>query len=150
MNTSWPSSNFPLAELWHSDVAVCLGIDNTPTESVVEALRNTALKLDTIRAALGHRPILINSGYRCPELNRAVRGSSTSAHMYGWAVDFRCPAYGTPKDIVRFLSKYPLEFDQLIEEGTWVHIAFAPGLRRQVLTAHFKPGGGVTYTEGVT
>lgn len=146
---SWPSKHFDLESLWHSDTAVRLGIDNTPTESVVEALTQTAVNMERVRTLLEDKSVLVNSGYRCPTLNKAVRGSSNSDHMYGWAVDFRCPAYGTPKEVVKFLLTTDLEFDQLIQEGTWVHVSFAPGLRRRVLTAHFQPGGRVTYTEGV-
>jgi len=45
--------------------------------------------LDQVRSAIG-KPIIINSGYRCVEWNRKVRGRNTSAHLTGHAVDIKC------------------------------------------------------------
>ena len=78
---------FTLKELTHSDTAVGLHIDNTPTEVHVENL--TALVddvLDPIRTHWG-LPIRVSSGYRCPELNDEVGGVEESYHMDGCAAD---------------------------------------------------------------
>jgi putative chitinase len=142
------SPHFSLDELTRSSTAVRLSIDQTPPPAVLKALIETAGHMELVRALLGH-PVRVNSGYRSKELNKAVGGSAKSAHVTGHAVDFTCPEYGTPKEVVRFLASCPnIQFDQLIYEGTWVHISFAPTLRREVLTAHFGPGGA-TYTQGV-
>jgi peptidoglycan hydrolase-like protein with peptidoglycan-binding domain len=50
---------------------------------------NLLVKLEELRRAIGNRPIIINSGYRCPTHNRNVGGAKNSQHMYGKAVDIR-------------------------------------------------------------
>lgn len=119
-------------------------IDNTAPPEVVDVLRNTAQRLEQVRSLLGDRVITVSSGYRCPALNKAVGGARTSAHLTGHATDFNCFGFGAPLDICRVISGSTIKFDQLIEEGTWVHISFAPTMRRQVLT---KDGSG--YREGL-
>ena len=140
--------HFSLAELTFSATAQRRQIDNSPPPSVLRNLNQLAVGLEDVRAALDGLPIRINSGYRCPALNRIVGGARLSAHLDGWAADFVCPDFGSPLEIVRVLARSDLVFDKLIQEGTWVHISFAPEARRQLLTAHFGPGG-TTYTTGV-
>lgn len=142
--------HFALDEFVRSQTATRLGIDNTPSDEIVSHLQVVAEGLEKVRTILGvfNTPMYIDSGYRCPELNAAVHGARDSAHMAGYAADFICPSYGTPLDIVKTIAKSDLQFDQLIQEGTWVHISFDPRMRGQVLTAHFD-GGSVHYTEGV-
>lgn len=142
------TEHFSLAELTASATAQRLGIDNHPGLEIISHLTQLAVQLERVRHALGDNPLIISSGYRCPELNQAVGGARRSAHMEGWAADFTCPAFGTPLQIVRALTAANLPFDKLIQEGRWVHISFRPGARRQVLTAHFTPGQPVTYTAG--
>jgi hypothetical protein len=141
------SPHFSLDELTRSATAVRLGIDNTPPEGVFANLGILAQGLEEVRELLGHQ-LHIDSGYRCDILNAAVRGSRNSAHTKGYAADFVCPAYGTPLEIVRAIVASDIQFDQCIQEGTWVHISFDPQMRREVLTAHFS-GGKVSYTAGV-
>jgi len=140
--------HFSLAELTFSATAQRRQIDNSPPPSVLRNLNQLAVGLEDVRAALDGLPIRINSGYRCPALNRAVGGARLSAHMSGHAADFVCPDFGSPLEIVRTLAASDIQFDKLIQEGTWVHISFAPAARRQLLTAHFGPGG-TTYSAGV-
>lgn len=121
-------------------------IDNRPPPEVVTTLRATAARMEEVRRLLGDRPITVSSGYRSPELNCVVGGARKSAHLTGHAVDFNCFGYGRPKEICRRLTDSDLPFDQLIEEGTWVHISFDPRMRRQVLTK--RSGGG--YLLGLT
>ena len=114
-------------------------LDNTPPPEVAEILRATAARMEEVRGLLGDRVISVSSGYRCRALNRAVGGARTSAHLSGHAVDFNCYGFGEPLAVCRAIAGSALAFDQLIEEGTWVHISFDPRLRRQVLTR--RPGG---------
>lgn len=114
-------------------------LDNTPTPEIVAALTDTAQRLEAVRKLL-RQPMHVNSGYRSPAVNAAVGGVADSAHMSGRACDFICPGFGTPLDICRALQASGIPVDQIIEEGTWVHISFAPTMRHQVLTK--KPGGG--------
>lgn len=143
--------HFALAELTHSQTADRRGIDNTPTDEIVENLMSLAQTLERVRVLLGSRPIVISSGYRSPDLNRAVGGARNSAHLYGLAADFICPGYGTPLQICKAIAASGIDFDQLIQEGTWVHLGLSqPGQksRRQVLTANFS-SGAATYREGL-
>lgn len=143
--------HFTLAEMTQSQTATRRGIDNTATPDIVANLTRTAQTLEQVRVLLGSRAITISSGYRSPDLNRAVGGARNSAHLYGLAADFTCPAYGAPLDICKAIAASNISFDQLIQEGTWVHIGLATDNqkpRRQVLTAKFGPGGA-TYQEGL-
>lgn len=142
--------NFHLSEFIDSDYAARHGIDNTPSASIVATLTNILIpSMQTVRDLLG-APVVITSGYRCPELNVAIGGSPNSDHMTGHACDFRSRAFGTPRQVAAFLAEKmaELRFDQLIFEGSWVHISFGTRLRNQVLTAHFT-GAGVRYTQGI-
>lgn len=128
------TAHFDLEEFTRSNTATAKGIDNTPPPDVVRRLWSVAGHMEMIRALLG-KPINVHSGYRCAELNKAVGGVANSAHMTGYAVDFTCPEYGSPYKIASDLAGCPsLSFDQLIQEGNWVHISFDPRMRRELLT----------------
>jgi len=145
------TDHFSLAEMTVSETAARKGIDNTPSPAIIKNLTRTAQLLERVRVLLGSKPILVSSGYRSPALNAAVGGSKTSAHMQGLAADFICPGFGTPLAICQRLDSLGVEFDQLIQEGTWVHIGLAAeGIkpRRQVLTARFS-SRGTTYGGGL-
>lgn len=136
------SEHFSLEELSITQVR---DVDNTPPADMVENLKVLAAGLEKVRALLGH-PLIINSGFRCADVNARVGGVSNSAHLFGWAADFICPAYGAPLAICRALADAPaVPFDQIIEEGTWVHFSVDPRMRGQVLTKN--PGGG--YSTGL-
>ena len=122
-------------------------LDNSPPNNILEVLRTTAFFMEQVREVLGNAPIKINSGYRSPEVNKAVSGSKTSAHLFGYAVDFTATGQ-TPYTIANVLARSDIKFDQLIYEGTWVHISFDPKMRREVLTAHHN-GDTTTYTKGL-
>lgn len=145
------STHFSLEEFTFSPTAVRLGIDNTPPHEIVGRLNEVANRLERVRVLLNY-PMTIDSGYRCPELNAAVHGAHNSAHVDGWAIDFRCSKFGTPLQCVKaIVEDGGIEFDQLIVEGGatgWSHISFAPAMRNQILTAHFH-NGKATYSEGI-
>ena len=125
--------HFSLAELTVTNQK----IDNTPSKEVIEVLRTTAFYMEKVRELLGNVAVTINSGYRSPDVNHAVGGTSNSSHTYGYAVDFT--AYGhTVKTVANILSKSNLKFDQLIYEKTWVHISFDPRMRGNILTLKGK------------
>jgi hypothetical protein len=87
-------------------------------------------------------PIIINSGYRSPELNKKVGGSPTSNHLTGCAVDIRVAGIEQAMRYAVILMDYADEtkkdFDELLLErspkGTyWLHFAVRPsGNRRKV------------------
>ena len=81
---------------------------------------------------LGKVGIRISSGYRGPELNAAVGGSSTSAHCHGYAFDL-VPTNGKMREFKRFCRAFLADkaFDQLISEGedengipSWMHVGY--------------------------
>ena len=139
------SEHFSLEELTFSQTATRKGINNEPSEAVKANLAVLAKGLERVRAIL-LSPIHISSGYRSVELNRAIGGSSKSAHMDGFAADFTAPAFGCPEAIVRQLKRTGIQCDQCIMEQNWVHISFAPAMRNQFLTATFN-NGVATYSE---
>ena len=141
------SPHFSLAELVASQVATRKGIDNTPAPAIVANLTRLAALLEQVRALVG-APITISSGYRSQALNRAVSGAASSAHVLGLAADIST-AKLAPKALALLIRQSDIAFDQLIYEGTWVHIGLSVGMpRRQVLTAKFA-GGGVSYVAGI-
>ena len=128
------SPNFSLSEFTESQTAARLGLDNDPPAEMYETLKATARCMEDIRDLLGGKPILVSSAYRSPEVNKAVGGSANSQHTKGEAVDFTCPKFGTPRDIVAKIKDSPLLWDQLILEfDRWVHISFSSRNRRQTL-----------------
>ncbi len=142
--------NFWLSEFLESETADRFTIDNTPLPDDLANIRTMlAPGMQSVRDCLG-TPVFITSGYRSFEVNRAVRGSRRSQHTQGLAADFKAPAFGMARTIVRHLMAHStaVRFDQLIHEGRWVHISFSKQPRGQVLTAHFGPNG-TTYTSGV-
>ena len=143
--------SFRLAEFLRSETAVRRGLDNTPPAPALANICNIlAPGMQRVRDLL-ETPVHITSGYRSPDVNRAVGGSTASQHTLGLAADFVAPNFGSPRAISRYLADQAaiLRFDQLIFEGTWVHLSFTPGQpRSQVLTAHFAQGG-VTYSPGI-
>lgn len=141
------TGHFSLEELTFSSTAQRLNIDNTPDAETIQRLMVTAMGLEKIRALLG-APLHIDSGYRCPTLNKAVGGVPDSAHISGYAADFICPEFGSPLSIARTIAGSDIAFDQCIQEGQWVHVSFDPRLRHQALTATFGPSGA-TYSQGV-
>jgi len=128
--------NFSLNEFTASSVAKTNKIANVLPDDLEDAAMNTLQMMQWIRDHLSaikgkDCPITITSGYRSPALNRAVGGAVTSDHVAACAVDFRCPAFGTPIQIARELSRYvdELRIGQLINEhpedgaNGWVHVS---------------------------
>ena len=143
------TEHFSLDELTASQEATRHGINNKPSEKVVENLRMLATLLEQVRELLGGGAIRISSGYRSLALNRHIGSSHTSAHIFGYAADFTCPSFGTPLEVAKKIAGSNLKFDQLICEGNaWIHISCDPKNRRQLLTASFK-GGKAFYKEGI-
>jgi hypothetical protein len=123
------TDHFTLGEFVYSQTASREGIDNTPDEKAMIGINRMAETMEKVREILGANPVMISSGYRCPELNQAIGGSSTSAHMTGLAADFTCPAFGDPYDVCIALKPHmhELQIDQLIwEYADWVHIGMVP------------------------
>jgi zinc D-Ala-D-Ala carboxypeptidase len=118
------SPHFSLEELTHSDIAVRLGIDNTPSVEVIDNLTFLAGELEYVRDILGH-PMLVSSGFRCNALNDHLGSKRTSSHTQGLAVDFICPSFGNPHSVVSAIVMANINYDQVIlEYDRWVHLSF--------------------------
>lgn len=141
------TEHFTLDEFTHSDDAVRLGINNDLPKILLPNIVRTADLAEEIRVLLGY-PIIVTSGYRCERLNRAKNGSLTSQHMNGDAFDSICPGFGSPKEVCEAIYASKIRFDQLIYEGTWVHVSASDAPRRSVLTASFVHGKA-HYFEGI-
>jgi zinc D-Ala-D-Ala carboxypeptidase len=131
--------HFDLDEMTTSQYGARNGLDNTPGADQLANLRVTATGMEMVRSELNDNVIQISSAFRSVEINKAIGGVGTSQHCEGKAVDFKCPAFGTPRDIVDALRKSNIKFDQLILEfwtggqSGWVHISFSAKPRRQCL-----------------
>lgn len=113
--------NFHLEEFLRSHTADKLGIKNDdPATGIIDNLIWTAEWLEIVRAHF-QKPVLIASGWRSPELNKAVNGSPTSAHLDGLAVDFW--VLGVPtKDVFDWILESNLIWDQLEQKRTTLHV----------------------------
>ena len=128
------SQNFTLKEFTDSEMAARHGIDNTPPDELIPALQHLAGGLERVRSLLGDKPLYISSGYRCPKVNILVGSKPTSQHLLGQAADFKCPAFGSPSQIVRRVVNSSIPYDQIIIEWSqWVHISFSEKPRRMAL-----------------
>jgi hypothetical protein len=124
------STNFWLAEFEHSNVAKrhTPPIDNRVPEALMNNVRKLATVMQSIRDHFNH-PVIISSGYRCRDLNRAVRGAPNSDHLYAAAADFIVPAFGDPYYVAKSLERdmNKLGIRQLILEfGHWIHVGVIP------------------------
>lgn len=139
------SRNFTLEELCASNTAKAKGIKNQPgTQEIVCLTALAQYVLQPLREWWG-KPIVITSGYRSPELNKAVGGVQNSQHMKGQAVDLFLDGDLKRGDCWIDYIRNHLPFDQLIYEhnakGTyWVHVSFDPyGCnRKQVILGLLK------------
>lgn len=113
---------FTLSEMLYSSTAERFGIDNVPKdERILDNIYNVLSNLDNIRSVY-NKPIIITSGYRCPELNSKVGGKINSQHIKGEAADLKWD------DDLYKLIQSNFDYDQLLEEKSknkhWIHISF--------------------------
>ncbi len=137
------SDNFRLSELLKSQTALRKGIDNKPKEPyIIENLQILCEKvLQPIRDHF-NLPVVINSGFRCTKLNKAIGSSSKSQHTKGQAADIEIPGVSN-KTIAEWIEDN-VGFDQCILEfyngvdphSGWVHVSYVDDKsnRKQTLT----------------
>jgi hypothetical protein len=117
------SPNFTLAELTASETADRLNIDNTPSPSEMANLVRLATFLEEVKSVLGGKPVMINSAFRCKQVNDAVGSKDTSQHRIGCAADIRVPSM-TPDEVVKAIIASGIGYDQVIREfDRWTHIS---------------------------
>ena len=148
------SANFTVAEYVKSQTATRHGIDNSLSEEHLENAKELFKNvIQPVREKFG--VTIITSGYRSPELNAKIGGSSRSQHCKGEAVDIEC-LKATTEEVSRYIHDN-LDFDQLILEfytpgdpnSGWTHVSYKKqNNRKSVLTAS-KINGKTVYTNGL-
>ena len=117
------SEHFTMFDVVNSATALARKIDNRPTAQVVT--NATALIKNVLEPIRNHfnSPLNVNCMYRSPNLNKAVGGVSTSQHVKGQAADITVNNHSI-QEVFNYIKKN-LVYDQLIQEGTWIHISFS-------------------------
>ena len=115
------SKNFKWSEFTKSDTATRFHIQN---EIVDWDVRDNIIALvwevlQPLRDSWGG-PLFINSGYRCPELNKAVGGAENSMHLYGQAADLACT---DPYSLAKLIKRMRLDVDQVIVYPSFLHVS---------------------------
>lgn len=124
------TEHFKLFEFLRSDTASRYKIDNKPNEEQLENLSFVAEQLEVIRSYY-NKPIFISSGFRTKELNALLKGSKTSQHMQGLAVDINLKTKEENKIFFNLVNKLiqekKIKVYQLIDEKnySWIHIGFS-------------------------
>lgn len=144
------SEHLDLSEVTRSDMAKRLGINNMPSTEHIENFKKLAENIfEPIRKHFGV-PIMISSGYRSKSLNTAIKGSLSSQHCQGEAIDIDMDGTtnGVTNKMVFEYIKANLNFDQLINEFnySWVHVSFSSkGKQRKQILDAVKVGGKTSY-----
>lgn len=128
------STHFTLEELTHTDHRE---FDNTPNDAEKNNLKRLAEFLEQVKTVLGGKPIMVNSAFRCKQVNDAVGSKDTSQHRIGCAADIRVPGM-TPDEVVKAVIASGIGYDQIIREfDRWTHISIPNTItdtpRRQAL-----------------
>lgn len=124
---------FTIEELTRSNTAKARSIDNTPSTEIKANLERLITNLlDPVRELWG-KPLIVNSGYRCTQLNNAVGGVSTSNHLKGEAADITTGSKQDNLKLFEMIRKSGLVYDELIDEknGSWIHLAYREENNRQ-------------------
>ena len=143
------SQHFQLSEFTRSGTASRYGInnslnpDNPQHAEIIANIKALCTEvLDPLRQHL-NRPVVISSGYRCPQLNNhpEVRGATKSQHMKGEAADLRIPSLSEGRRWMEWIAN-ELAFDQLILEhcknkdgstSHWIHVSYSRKSNRQYM-----------------
>jgi Peptidase M15. len=131
------SPHFTVGEFFRSGTAIRLGIDNNPdahpgegisTAEVLENLRALCTEvLEPLRRRVGR--VIVTSGYRCKELNKAVGGVWNSQHLKGEAADIFVPDTATAMRYGHILERHSAVQQLLLEpmgiqQKRWIHVGF--------------------------
>jgi zinc D-Ala-D-Ala carboxypeptidase len=137
--------NFSLQELLLTEHRNFDNEQYNPPPEIIHNLRALCEHvLQPLRDALG-TPLKINSGYRCPSLNKAIKGAKNSQHMSGQAADIVDLIHGN-EFLFRKLKELNLPFDQIIDEFgfRWVHVSYDPTRNRHEFLQAIKDANGKT------
>lgn len=124
------TEHFKLNEFLRSDTAMFYKIENKPNKEQLENIEFVAEQLEIIRSYY-NKPIFITSGFRTKELNTLIKGSKTSQHMQGLAVDIHLKTKEENKKffnlVYKLIKEDKIKVYQLIDEKDygWIHIGFS-------------------------
>ena len=133
------TQHFILEEFVYSETATRKHIDNTPSANAIRSIKALCEDvLEPARVEYG-KAMIISSGYRSEQLNKAVGGAKNSQHMTGGAADIVCSEPRRLFDIIKANGK----FDQLLWEHAgktqWIHVSYKPnGKNRQQANDNYK------------
>lgn len=125
------TKDFTWEEMLRSETADKASICNQPGHEERQAIEELVKRvLQPLRLAYG-KPIVISSGYRCPELNKKVGGVPSSQHVKGQAAD--CVIRGLASKLLGILLAENLPFDQAIlyKKRNFLHISLRPDKNRK-------------------
>lgn len=137
------SEHFSLEELSYSVTAERYNIANVPSRAEVEWLKYLCVRvLEPLRLSIS-KPVIINSAYRCKELNTRIGGVTNSQHLIGQAADIRIVSESEGERIFQFLTECPY-VDQLLYEysksgSKWIHVSTAARPRRLINSRYIVP-----------
>ena len=140
---------FTLDEFTRSATAARMQHPNQPPAEVVVSMRKlVSAVLDPLREEEG--PIRITSGYRAPDVNRALGGSTRSQHCTGEAADFKLVHEHDAERVAALVYEMGLPVDQCIwyepEVGGHVHVSHTRhGHQRGQFLRCFKVDGEKRY-----
>ena len=130
---------FSFNEFERSDTATRYAIDNAiPDKAKANIAALVDKVLDPLREAWG-KPITVTSGYRCPELNKAVKGVATSMHLTGHAADITTGNTVDNRRLYQLALDMKLPFFELIGKKydfRWLHISYNPGRPQRIEQPH--------------
>lgn len=131
-------SNFTFSEFVLSATAEKFALKNIPDWESISNLENLVFHvLQPLRDFI-NVPIYINSGFRCPALNAALKGAKNSQHLRGQAADFTTHRPDLDDALFDFIQKR-LPFDQVIRYGNFIHVSYVMGSnRKQVIDYRTK------------
>ena len=150
------TKNFKALEFFKSNVAKQNNIDNLKEflkqpnhqEMLLDGI-HLANKMQKLRAVLNdiyqnkigkEITIVISSGYRCPAVNKLVKGKKDSQHMKLQACDFYSPELENIEliDIVKAIKEANFEVDQMLVEKTWIHFSCKLQNNRNMFGTYLK------------
>ena len=142
------SKHISYKEAVGSNYAKQYGIKNKPNEEQVENMKLLAEKVFEPLREWVDAPIKVNSMFRSLELNTALKGSQTSSHMKGEAMDITSMGGKSNLEMFHYI-KDNLEFDQLIwefgSEPKWLHVSYNKDKNRKQVLVTKKRGVYYTY-----
>lgn len=134
-----------------SETAIRKGIDNTPNQEQLEAMKLLCEKVyDPLCKTIG-RALPYTSFFRSTKLNKAIGGSSTSQHCKGEAIDIDCDGTNITNKTIFELLKSQFDTDQIIWEfgnndnPAWVHVSFSKNGNRGIVLKAIKENGKTKY-----